>query len=158
MTSLIWTNPNVRSTYLTCSRRMGESNADPLGSTYIQRGRNAAPETSLSELDCPHQDFRNGISKSRNPIRPTWTAVMNMTIHEPRNQRTRPTLNDSDSGPVALPLGCGSDPVDPSVANLHRHFWLRRRTNAIPKLNLVNQEMQFFQVVLLFPTLAIFSV
>src|SRR5439155_6337033 len=99
--------------------------------------------TGLGEFDCTYRDFGERIAKSRDPVRPSWTAVVNVAIHEPRDQSTRPAVDDSNSSPATLPLGSGPYPVDQSIANLYGHFGLSRRARPIPKLNVVNQNVQF---------------
>src|SRR5439155_6713494 len=93
--------------------------------------------------DCTHRDLRERIAKPRDPVRPSWTTVVNVAIHEPRDQRTRPSVDDLNSSPATFPLRSGPYPMDPSIANLHGHSGLSRRARSIPKLNVVNQNMQF---------------
>jgi len=66
-----------------------------------------------------------------------------VTIHKPRDQRTRPSINNSSSIPATLPLWSGPYPMYPSIANLYGHSGLSRRARPIPKLNVVNQNVQF---------------
>ncbi|OLD10896.1 MAG: hypothetical protein AUI93_06115 [Crenarchaeota archaeon 13_1_40CM_3_52_10] len=65
-----------------------------------------------------------------------------MAIHEPGNQCASSPVNDSNGRPVTLPLGRGTDPMDPPIASLHGHFGLRGRAGSIPELNIVNEKMQ----------------
>src|SRR5207302_7907554 len=88
-------------------------------------------------------DFRERIAKSRDPVRPSWATVVNVAIHEPRDQSTRPSVNNSNSSPATLPLRGRPYPMDPSIANLHGRSGLSRRARPVPKLNVVNQNVQF---------------
>src|SRR5712692_135248 len=66
-----------------------------------------------------------------------------MTVHESGDQCSCPAVDDSNGGSVSLPLVRRPDPMDAPVANLYGHFRLRGRVGPIPKLNVVNQELQF---------------
>src|SRR6266849_8353890 len=110
---------NVRRANLACTLLLRKPDTNPLRCADITRRSNAASQTRLCKFDCAHRDFGKRICKSRDPLRPTWTAVVNVTVNEPRDQRPCPTINDSNGRPATLPFGSRPDPVDSTVADFY---------------------------------------